>query len=105
MDASIIVAIVGGIEAIGVALIGALVAHANHKADNHAKNAEASERKRVERDACLYDLVFATASACEVLLHQAHGERVNGNVDEALDEIRTAKSECNRIFNRQAANM
>lgn len=94
MDTAIVIAIIGAIQAVGVAVIGALVARSSKRED-----------EREERDACLYDLIFASASGTEVLLHQAHGEQVNGNVDDALDQIKRAKAKCNHVFNRQAAKI
>ena len=94
MDTGIIIAVIGAIQAVGVAVIGALVARSNKR-----------DAAREERDACMYDLVFATASGTEVLLHQAHGEQINGNVDDALGQLQRAKAECNHVFNRQAAKI
>lgn len=105
MEPTITVAIIGMIEALGVAIIGGLLARSSKRSEDYQKQAAEREAKRVERDACLYDLVFATASGTEVLLHQAHGEHVNGNVDETLAEIHAAKAECNKVFNRQAARL
>lgn len=94
MDTGIVIAVIGAIQAVGVAVIGALIARSSKRED-----------EREERDARIYDLIFATASGTEVLLHQAHGEQVNGNVDDALDQIKRAKAECNHVFNRQAAKI
>ena len=105
MDSGIIIAIIGAIEAVGVAIIGALVARSNKRTADAEKARGEREQAREERDACLYDLVFASASGTEVLLHQAHGEQVNGNVDDALGQIRRAKAECNHVFNKQAAKL
>ena len=105
MDTGIIIAVIGAIEAIGVAVIGALVARSSKRAENAEKARGEREQAREERDTCLYDLVFASASGTEVLLHQAHGEQVNGNVDNALEQIKCAKAECNHVFNRQAAKL
>lgn len=98
MTPEIMVALIGAVEAIGVAIIGGLI-NRNHR------EAEEQQTAREQRDACLYDLVFAVASGTEVLLHNAHGEKVNGNVDEALKSIHDAKGECNRVFNRQVARL
>lgn len=105
MDTGIVIAIIGAIEALGVAIIGALVARSSKRSAEAEQARVEREKAREERDSAMYDLIFATASGTKVLLHQAHGERVNGNVDEALSEIRTAKAECNHIFNRQAARL
>lgn len=116
MDTAIVVAIIGAIQAIGVAVIGALLSRSNKRtaeAEEERKKREQEQEKeriereqaREERDACMYDLVFATASGTEVILHQAQGEKLNGNVEEALGQIRRAKSECNHVFNRQAAKL
>lgn len=101
----IIIAVIGLIEGIGVALIAALMGRAEKRNAAYRKERDERDKAREERDACLYDLVFATATGTEVLLHQAHGERVNGNVEEALESIKKAKSECNHVFNRQAAKL
>ena len=105
MDAEIVIAIIGAIEAIGVAIIGAIVTRANKRTAEAEKARGEREAAREERDACLYDLVFASASGTEVLLHQAHGEQVNGNVNEALGQIQRAKAECNHVFNWLTATL
>ena len=105
MDTAIIVAIIGAIEGLGVAIIGALLARNAKRTEDYRKTREEAESRREERDACLYDLMFATAGGTEVLLHQAHGDHLNGNVDTALAEIHAAKAECNRVFNRTAASI
>ena len=98
MTPEIMVALIGAVEAIGVAIIGGLI-NRNHR------EAEEQQTAREQRNACLYDLVFAVASGTEVLLHNAHGEKMNGNVDAALESIHDAKGECNRVFNRQVAKL
>lgn len=105
MDVAIIVAIIGAIETIGAAAIAAMISRFNKRNEDYREAREQRDKAREERDARLYDLVFASASGTEVLLHQAHGEQVNGNVDEALGQIRQAKAECNHVFNRQAARI
>lgn len=98
MEPSIIVAIIGGIEAVIVAIIGGIITR-NRKTD------EEHQKQREERDAALYALAFANASGTEVLLHQAHGEKLNGNVEDALNGIQSAKSRFNEVVNRQAAKL
>lgn len=98
MDASVLVAVIGAIEAVCVAVVGGII-NRNRKAD------EQRQTMREERDSALYGLVFANASGTEVLLHQAHGERLNGNVEAAIDSIGTAKAKFNEVCNRQAAKL
>ena len=98
MEPSIIVAIIGGIEAVIVAIIGGVLTR-------YRKSDEEHQKMREERDTALYGLVFANASGTEVLLHQAHGEKLNGNVEDALNGIQSAKSRFNEVVNRQAAKL
>lgn len=103
MDTAVIVALIAAVQAVGVAVIGGLFAYYNKRADTRASEAAEVERMREEIDSCMYDLVFASANALEVLLHKAHGDHVNGNVDDALESIKSAKSECNHLLNKHAA--
>ena len=105
MDATVLVAIIGAIEAIAVAIIGGLIAKSNKRAAEIESARAKREKLREERDACNYDLLFATANACDVLLQAAHGDHVNGNVEEARQSIKQAKSECNKFYNRNAARL
>lgn len=114
MDA-VLVSIVGAIEAIGCAVIGYLVQDSKKKAEEYRAQRDAREEKAAEearrRDrsqkafqACQLDLEFAVANACEVLLHKAHGDEVNGNVDAALSQVQNAKSACNHMVNERASD-
>jgi len=116
MPVEVAVALIGLIEAIGVAVIGAIVQRNKKNAEAYrdkrekeeaARAAEARERDeaRTELIACMYDLTFASATGTEVLLHQAHGDKINGNVDSALESIDRAKSKCNHLLNKNAAGL
>ena len=105
MDATIVVAIIGAIEGIGVALIAGMFSRFNKRNDAYRAKREKQEEKREERDAHVYDLMFATANGTEVLLEAAHGDKLNGNVETALASIRNAKGNCNHVFNRNAAKI
>lgn len=98
MPIEVLVAIIGAIQAIGVAIIGGLI---NRNQKEREKRDEARER----RDACNYDLLFSVADGLEVVLCQMHGDKVNGNVEQALTSIRNAKSECNHLYNSQLAKL
>lgn len=105
MPVEILVAIIGAIQAIGVAIIGGIITRNQRKNDDARNEREKREEAREKRDACNYDLLFAVADGTEVLLQQAHGEQMNGNVDEALKSIRDAKVECNHLYNSQIAKL
>ena len=98
MPVEVLVAVIGLIQAVGVAIISGIITRTSKQRD---KRDEAREK----RDACNYDLLFAVADGTEVLLQQAHGEQMNGNVDEALKSIRSAKAECNHLYNSQIAKL
>lgn len=102
-------AIIAALQALGVAVIGGLFAYYTKRAETQAKRLSdeqrARDQMREDLQACMYDLVFANTDALEVLLHQAHGDHVNGNVDDALASIKNAKSECNRLVNRTVTKL
>ncbi len=112
MPVEVVVAVIGLIQALGVAVIGGIITR-NRRADERLqarlaeREAERAERDRAreERDACNYDLLFSVADGVEVLLEQAHGERMNGNVEKALASVRGAKSKCNHMYNQQIAKL
>ena len=98
MDVLVIVAIVGAFEAIGVAVINGIM-NRNRKAD------EERETVRKERDKTTYDLLFAMADGLEVLLKQAHGDKLNGDVEDAMNSVHDAKSHLNSICNGELARL
>ena len=116
MDSTIIVAIIGAIEGVGIAIIGVIVSRIDKKNQEYREMREQKEKQTQEElrkaysikedfDAAKLDLLFATANAVDVLLQAAHGDHVNGNVEEARSSISAAKSECNHIINKQAAKI
>lgn len=105
MPVEVVVAIIGAIEAIGVAIIGGIIT-SNRRKDEADRDARVKrEEARERRDAANYDLLFAVADGVEVLLEQAHGEKMNGNVEDALSSVRNAKSKCNHLYNEQVAKL
>lgn len=116
MDSAIVVAIIAAVEAIGVAVITGLVSRQKADAEAYRKKREAQEaeakaaqaereRRREQRNTAMLSLLFADAEGTEVLLHKAHGDDVNGNVDEALGSIRRAKADLNHIVNMEAMKL
>ena len=105
MSVEVIVAIIGAIQAVGVAIIGGIITRNQKRHDEARKLREQHEAAREQRDAANYDLIFSVADGVEVLLEQAHGERMNGNVENALESVRNAKSRCNHLYNEQVAKL
>ena len=116
METEVVVALIVLAQAVGVAVINGIMkrreeSNAEYRQQREIREKErdkaADEREaaRLKRDTCFYDLMFATAEGTEVLLHKAHGDHMNGNVEEALAAIQKAKSECNHFVNHQAAKL
>ena len=124
MMEGVIIAQLGLIEAIGVALIGGIFGLVQYRAnkrreDEHEDALEyrkqrekvelelrqkEKEREEIQADltVAVLGMVFSVGEGTEVLLHQAHGEQVNGNVSSALESIHNAKEECNKLVNKMA---
>lgn len=98
MSPDIVVSIIGAIEAIVVAVIGGLLQRSLRRNEEYRK-------KRELRDSALYSLVLANSAGTEVLLHQAHGDNLNGNVDAAIHSIQKAKNNFQTICIEQAAKI
>lgn len=78
----------------------------DRKADlAYRKEREEREKLKRTRDALMYDMAFASANGVDVLLRAAHGEKVNGNVDKALESLDEAMSKCNHFVNDNAARL
>lgn len=105
MDAGIIVAVIGAIEAIGVALIGAMVARSNKRNDSYRQRREERERSALEATEASYNLLFALADGLDVLLRKAHGDNLNGEVEEAMKELNGAKSDLDHKRTEQLAKL
>ena len=106
VETAVIVAIVALIQGVGVAAINGIMSRKARDDESYRRERDEAERRRErdrrELDAAILGLMFSTAGGTEVLLHQAHGEQVNGNVNAALQSIKEAKSECNRLVNKTA---
>ena len=102
MDVDVIVALIVLVQAIGVAVINNRMKRRDESNDKYREEREEKERERKKLDVAILDLAFANAKANEVLLHKAHGDQVNGNVDSALQQIQQAESRCSSIVNKVA---
>ena len=116
IDNSVVIAQLGLIEVIGCAVItgifGVVMKWQEKRRNNereedlaYRKRREEREQTRQERDAALYSVVLSTARGTEVLLHQAHGDHLNGDVEHSLESIDHAISEFNKVSNEQMAKL
>ena len=116
MDTGVIVAIITAIQVITVAVIGGIFNYFTKKAESKREaerqddlkyRAEREEReaKRQERDKAIYGVVLTTAKGTELLLHHAHGEQLNGDVEKALLKMEGAIGHYNTIANENMAEL
>lgn len=116
VDPSIIVGQLALMEGIGVAVISGVVALILKRMDKkreteresdmrYRRKREKQEEDRKKRDTKLYAVVLSTARGTQVLLHQAHGDHLNGDVEHSLKSIDKSISEFNELANEQMANL
>lgn len=104
MEATII-AVIGLIQAVSVAIIGGLISRSNNERKARDDRADEREEKREKRDLAIYELLFANTDGTMVLLHQAHGDHLNGNVEKAMKSIDEAKKKFNDICNEEVVKL
>ena len=76
----------------------ALIANRNGKrAESAAKDAKEYRTKRERLDKAKWKVLIATMGGVNLLLHQAQGEELNGNVETAIADIEKAKDELNEV--------
>ena len=111
--AGVIIAVVALIQGIGVALVQGMMSRKERDTQDYRRQREEAEKERDKErekreqsrkqlDVAILALAFATSEGTEVLLHQAQGEQVNGNVDSALESIHNARRTCNELINKTA---
>jgi len=112
MDAGIVIAIISSVEGIGVAFIGYMISRSNKKANDYRVMREKldAERDEREKDArkireASYGLLFALADGLDVLLHKAHGDKLNGEVEKAIDAIDGAKDKLDHMANKTMSKL
>lgn len=105
MPPEVIVAIIAGVQAIAVAVIGGIIQLNAKKTERYREKKEEQEELRKSRDKALYELVFADSTGTEILLHHAHGDNLNGNVEAAIQSISNAKQNLRSICTETAANI
>lgn len=67
------------------------------KAEAAAEDAKEYRTKRERLDKAKWKVLIGTMDGVSLLLHQAHGEQLNGNVDAAIENIEKAKDELNEV--------
>ena len=116
IDPSIIVQQIALMEGVGVAIISGVVAlilkrmdkkrEGEREADmQYRQRREQQEADRQQRDVKLYGVVMSTARGTQVLLHQAHGDNLNGDVEHSIKSIEDSISEFNKLANEQMAKL
>lgn len=98
MEVAVVVAIIALIQGLGVAYINGVVTRDRKKEEEYVK-------AHFERDKTTYELLFAMSDGLEVLLKKAHGDAVNGDVEEALNMVKIAKNKLNNLCNSQIARL
>lgn len=104
METAVIVAILGVIEGIGCSVIGLIVKRNNADSEEYRAKREADEKKAKEVTKASIDLQFSMADCLDVLLRKAHGDNLNGEVEEARQSLKKAKGELNSHANTFLAN-
>ena len=66
-------------------------------ANRNGKDAKTYRSKREKLDKAKWKVLTATMDGVTLLLHHAHGEELNGNVEATLNEITSAKKELDDI--------
>lgn len=92
------VAIVTSTAAAIAGIASAWISNRNGKRQDAATKAVIEYRTQREKlDKAKGKVLIATMEGVTVLLHQAHGDKLNGNVDAAIDHIIEAKSELEEV--------
>lgn len=97
MPTEVIVAFIVCAQAVAVAIISGLIQRNAKKSEEYREKRDEQYELRKKRDKALYDLVFADSTGTEILLHHAHGDHLNGNVEAAIDSISAAKQKLKSV--------
>lgn len=106
METELLIAIVTSSTAAVSGIVCAWMANRNGKrAEKAARDTEAYRRDREELDVAKWKVLKATMEGVTVLLRQAKGERLNGNVEAALDGIEEAEQSLDEVQAKLLAKM
>ena len=93
METELIIAIITSSLAAITSIATALIARSNKK------DASNYRTKRERLDKAKWKILTATMEGVSLLLHQAHGEKLNGNVNVALERIKDAEADLDEVMN------
>jgi hypothetical protein len=106
MEVEIIAAIVTSTVAAAASITCAWLANRNgRRAEEAARITEAYRKDREALDVAKWKVLKATMEGVTVLLRQAKGERLNGNVEAALDGIEEAEQSLDEVQAKLLARM
>lgn len=91
------------IAAIGSIVCGIIASRNGKRAEEVAKQADEYRKNREELDIAKWKVLKATLEGVTILLKHAHGEQLNGNVEEALINIEEAETALDTIQNKLLA--
>lgn len=94
---SIIAIIPSIVAAIGAVAAAYISSKNKSEAEKSAKDAKEYRDRREKIDHAKWKVLLATQEGVTVLLHQAKGEKLNGNVEAALASIEEAKAELTEV--------
>ena len=98
MPTELAIAIVTTTGTLIVSIVNGFMTRNNAKKQEKAAQEVKEYRTKRERlDKAKWKVLIATMGGVSLLLHQAHGDKLNGNVEAALEEINDAKSELDDV--------
>lgn len=97
MEAGIIEIATSTIAAVAAVACALISTKARRKQDEAAKDAKDYRVQREKLDVAKSKVLLSTMEGVTVLLHQAKGEKLNGNVEAALTDIREAGKELENV--------
>lgn len=111
-DPTIIESIVTGIFGVAIAIIG-LFTYRERKS-REAEAAERAKREEEQRereedrrkvDECIMGMTAANSDALIIVLKHLHGEKLNGDVEQAIKTIESEVTEYSKVRDKVVANL
>lgn len=106
MPTELLIAIVTStVAAISSITCAAIANKSSKKQDEANEEAKKYREKREKLDIAKNKVLLSTMEGVTVLLHQAKGEKLNGNVEAALSNIHEAKNDLTQVRSEIAAQL